>query len=752
MGFINFLLRKHRLILIIHFMITGAMLPGLLRLRSDNSVQVYFPGHSSEIKRYTQFKQDFSKGQILRISVRGEGLWTDNGLDWMTRLEDKIAMLPGVVAAAGITSRHRWLSLEWPPSRPLEFRKQVLADGFDRNAGWVSENGSTATMSVILDSLEPDEIRAVMNQLERMISEHPEHIRCGFSGIPAIQNEMDSTLTEVISFFLPLLFVLAGAFLFFIFRRVGLVVVPLLYVSVSMVILFGAMGYFGVKINLVNSILALLLCVIGLATAVHLQVRYVELFQNHGRRDTILETFRSKAKPVVWTGLTTLIAFGSMMTGNIASIRVLGIWACVGMTLLTVLAFTMIPPLWALAGSPASPKNRKTELRMREIGGAWAGWGIKQRRFVLIGLIIIAGLAAPGIAHLDISDNIIEYFPKENPIRAEMEKLDSEHLGSTSVEMIIARNTNSLKDIMEGDTMRQPVILKNLIQLGRRLRRHPQIHGTASAGDLVEAAARTILVEGEMTDNIRWLALGMMQSAEEGRRALNTMLAPDGQSARLTLLVPMMSGHRMRPLMEEWSREAKAFFPDCEIWISGEYPLILEAQRSLLRGLILSLTVTLLCITVLFLIFIKRARWAFLALVPNLFPLLCVFGAMGWLHIRIDSVSVMTASLVLGLAVDDTLHSMGFFLHMNPRSDPAEAIRRTLRTTAPAQILTTIILASGFGVCAFIPFLPFSRMGALSTAAILIALAGDLFLIPALLSGNWNRTVQGRETIRHNPE
>jgi predicted RND superfamily exporter protein len=103
----------------------------------------------------------------------------------------------------------------------------------------------------------------------------------------------------------------------------------------------------------------------------------------------------------------------------------------------------------------------------------------------------------------------------------------------------------------------------------------------------------------------------------------------------------------------------------------------------------------------------------------------------------------MVASVVLGLAVDDTIHTLGHFRELAPALGRREAVAGTLERTAPAYILTGAILAAGFGVCALSDFAPTARFGGLSALAIAFAVAGDLFLLPALL-GSTPHSVVGR--------
>jgi hypothetical protein len=203
------------------------------------------------------------------------------------------------------------------------------------------------------------------------------------------------------------------------------------------------------------------------------------------------------------------------------------------------------------------------------------------------------------------------------------------------------------------------------------------------------------------------------------------------------LLVPMAGFDRLEPMLERGRLRAERI-AGAEAWITGAYPLVLAAQRSLLSTMVLSLTLTALAVAAVLRLLLGSARAALAALVPNLWPVLFALGAMGWLGVPIDSTTVMIAAVALGLAVDDTLHSLGYFRRALaargdfPCSAPAAAVR-ALGRGAPALILTTALLVAGFGACALSSFLPVARFGALTGLALLAALAADLLLLPALL-------------------
>ena len=133
--------------------------------------------------------------------------------------------------------------------------------------------------------------------------------------------------------------------------------------------------------------------------------------------------------------------------------------------------------------------------------------------------------------------------------------------------------------------------------------------------------------------------------------------------------------------------------------------------------------------------FLRSVGGTLRALVPNVWPVLVLLGGMGWLGVRLDLATVMVASIVLGLAVDDTIHTLAHFRAEARELGARAAVARRIERAAPAYLLTGAILVAGFGVCALSEFQPIARFGELAAAAIVLALASDLLLVPALFGG-----------------
>lgn len=730
MTFLALLLRHRRIVIFVHLALALIFAPGVFFLKNDNSPSVYFARDALALQQYEQFRRDFGGGEIIRITLSGPGLWTKPGLTWLAELEKQSAAHKNVETVIGIAAQYQWQLLEWPPEHPAQFRKKILENISGFSSGWISKNGGTLSMLAVLKNISPAEKKQLVKDLKEITGQGTQvGIDARFSGLPVIHMAMDQSMLIVVSRFLPALVVLAGVFLLVIFKRLSSVLIPLSFVGVFNMILFGIIGNLREPLNMVSVIVAPLLFVIALAAAVHILVRFRQN-QQQGLNpvEAVLKTYGDKAKPVLWTGITTCAAFGSLVFSGVPPVRWIGLWAGSGIIIMTILAFTLFPVLLAISKhKQKKEKPGRYETYTREKGRGIAHWAIKYRTPVLAVSAVVLIFAGIGITRIAVDDNIGKYFPERHEVRENLESLEKQGIGVFAAELVMAYPEGE-------DNFWHPAKQTALARLAADIRSLPLVYGAVSSGDLVEMSIKAMVVEGDADENMRWMTLGMLQTMPDSRKLLLSLVKENGGTARVTLLLPMRSFNKMQPLFETVKKNAGLMFPGARVFITGEYPLIILAQGKLLRGLIISLSITFLCVLVMFWLLVRSPGLTFRVIVPNLWPVVLLLGGMGWFGIPLDSASVMTVSIVLGLAVDDTFHTLGYYTRFLKRLAGPEAIESTLRQTAPAHILTSLILVAGFAVCSFSQFVPVARMGMVSAVAITLALIGDLIIIPAIIA------------------
>ncbi len=750
MPFLDQLLRRRRLVLAVYLLATAALAPGVLRLASDNSPEVFFVEDAREIEGYRRFQQDFGHDEVVRIVLAGPGVWSQEGLAWLARLEEEAAALPGVEAATGLHRHHRKGFPAWPPPEPGALRRRALADPLDRDLGWVSGDGSVVTLLVVLAPGSPEDRRRLLADLEGLLVDPPPGVAASLAGLPVLNRALDASAREIGQRFFPLLALFALALLALVFRSPRDVVVPLAFVALCQTLLLGTMGYLAVRLNLVLAILAPLVFVVSLATAVHLSVRFRDFRQDGlGAGDAVRATYRDKGWAVLWTGLTTLVGFASLATSPLPPVASLGLWSGLGIGLMTLAAFSLYPVLLAgsaggAAADPAGSGRRLLEAAAGRRGRRWARWAADRRGWVQAAALAVALAALVGVPRLAVESNALTYLPADHPLRRAAEGLEEKGVGLAAVELVLSRSADEAALDADPLGFQGLAALAKLAELAARLRQEPLVLGAVGGGDLMrDAVSRSLPAGAEVDAAARGMAMASLRADPEGRRLLAAFVTPEGDRARVTLFTRIVGFDRLDPLLARVRSQVVTVFPEAEVGITGQFPLLLAAQHHLLRTLAVSLTVTLLLVAVIFRLLLGSTRLSLLALVPNLWPVAVVLGGMGWLGVPVDSATVMVASVVLGLAVDDTIHTLGHFRELAPRRGRFEAIAGTLERTAPAYLLTGMILAAGFGVCGFSSFVPTARFGALSAVAIALAVVADLFLIPALL-GSTPRSVVAR--------
>ena len=753
---------RRRGMIALFLLLTAAAAPGLLRLRIDDSPERFFVHDARALERFRQLELRFSRDRAVRVVLSGPGLWTREGLAFAGAVEERVQALHGVIGTAGVLRHHRWHLDRWPPPDPARFRDTLIHDRVDRGAGWVSDDGSTLTVLAGLYRLSAEQRRATLAAIEAVGAAAPPGVAVRVAGLATVDRALDAALRRMAGWLFPALVAVAVLLLAAVFRGLAGVALPLAQVAVSETVVLGAMGYAGQPLDFVLIVLVPLLFVIVLATAVH-----VLCFHRRLRLDGLdpaaaaVATYRVKTWPVIWTGVTTAAGFGSLAVSGVPPVRALGLWAAFGIAFATFAMLTFFPALLASGGGA----GRSTDRAAR--GGGSGGDGRFERaaeatgrrlaaaateRPVAVALLFTALglLAAAGLPRLRVETDAVAYLPAGSPARHDLRTLEQRGIGAMAASLVLHA---------EGDAppFDGPEALRRQAALAGALRREPLVLGALSAGDLVEDVAGRLggaadrpgpdIGTGGSTPprepagpgerpSLAALAAGKARIAEEPdlHRMLGFLATSDGRWARITLLVPARGEEVLEPLFGRVEAAARAAFPDAEVWVTGQYPLVLAAQKSLLRTMILSLSMTALCVALIFRLVLGSLSLTLRALVPNLWPVLVVVGTMGWLGLPVESSTVAIASIVLGLAVDDTLHSLGSFRRLAQRSAPREAAVATLGETAGAHALTSVTLALGFGVCGLSALPSVARFGALSALAILAALAADLVLVPLLLA------------------
>lgn len=703
-----------------------ALVPGVLQLHTQNAARDFFIKGSGPTVRYERFLTLFGSDKTVRVTFTGETLFSRDTLQQLGELETELGAWKEVQAVYGLRAHHEPGLGYWPPDDPAEFRTLVAANSLDRNLGLVSADGHAVSLLIVLAPVSIDDERAALDRLEARMKAPPAGTRALVYGEPVLDQTMDESAREVTKRFFPILIGVAVLLLTVVFRQLKGVLLPLLLIGITELMLLGTMGWLGVHLNLLLAILPPLVFTVALANAIHVLMCFRDLEESEALSpiEAARRTFEQKGKAIFFSVANTIAGCGSLATSLVWPVRELGVWSSIGIAMMGGAALVMYPALLA-AGGGQMQGARGVERAFEKQTGRWARrlteWCAHHRARVLVVTAVLTLISLAGLPQLHTQSHGLTYLREDHPLRVAHDQIERLGIGMSALEVVV-------------ENKRDPVGLEELSQLSKRLREMPNVLGVVGPADVVDDLAHSMFPTGASGTTLdpRRTALRALSEDPKGKAVLDSFFADNGRVARVTVFVKTGGLESLGALQREAPLIAEASVPGARSIVTGIETVLLNTQGYLLRTLVTSFGSAIAVILIGFWIMLRSLRLAIVALIPNVLPVVVVFGLMSWAGIPLDVGTAMVASIVLGLAVDDTIHTMVHYRELSALYGSDEAIARTLEATAPAYLLTGAILILGFGTLMLSSFLPTARFGLLCATSVGVAVLAELFLIPVV--------------------
>jgi hypothetical protein len=218
--------------------------------------------------------------------------------------------------------------------------------------------------------------------------------------------------------------------------------------------------------------------------------------------------------------------------------------------------------------------------------------------------------------------------------------------------------------------------------------------------------------------------------------------SPTGDLWRISARVKASRKHDYVLLHEQLKKQINGAIADREdqtlavndVMITGSIPVVQKSQEQVLKDLFSSYATALLLIAIAMTALLRSIPAGLVSMIPNAFPAIVIFGMLGWFGVKIEVGSMMTATVAMGIAVDDTLHFLTWFRRgLLAGLSRDDAVKSAYDRCGVAMIQTTLICGLGLLVFVVSPFGPISRFSWLMFAMLSTALVGDLIVLPAIL-------------------
>ena len=736
-------------------------------LAFSNNYRVFFSPENPELVAFDDFQNTYTKNDnILFVIQPAEGAVFEpelvDALEWLTAEAWKI---PYAIRVDSVTNfQHSWadgddltvedlvrggISLE---SAELERRRDIaLAEPLLRG-NLISPDARTTGINVTLQYPEESltEVPAAVGHARDLVRQlHDRHpgLHVALSGVSMLNNAFAEAGQHDAMTLMPGMFVVLVVFMIIVLRSVIASAGTLLVVVLSAASALGLAGYAGVALDPISLTAPIIIMTLGIADGIHLLVTVLALMRDGmDKRAAIRESLRINFLPVVITSVTTVIGFLSLNFSDAPPFWYLGNITAVGVIAALLYSVVFLPAFLSVA--PLTVRRRSPE-RAGASGvlGSMADWVTTRYRPVLavVGTLTIVLVAfVPTIA---LNDEWVKYFDHRIPFRGDaewgMEHLNGIYLLEFSVE---AEEPEGISD---------PAYLHHLERFTTWLRAQPEVTHVYSYTDVIKRLNKNMHADDptwyRMPEerNLAAQYLLLYELSLPYGLDLNDRISIDKSATRVTATVGDRSTVEFRTVLgraRDWLRTETPEY----MWAEPTGASVLFAYiserniTSMLRGNL----VAILLIAGVLIVALRSVGLGTLSLVPNVVPILVAFGIWALVVRQVGMAAATVSATALGIVVDDTVHFLSKYLRARreKRYDRPAAIRYAFETVGVAIISTTVILAFGFGVLAFSAFRINAQMGLLTMLTIILALATDLLLLPALLMVG-HRTSRKEKTV-----
>jgi uncharacterized protein len=705
-------------------------LPGL---RFQTSIYDLVIEDLPQTAQYERFKQEFGCEEIILVVARTQNVFEPRAFERISALSKTLSDIKGVkrvISLPGIKEAMD-LSDRWSPE---DFRRIVAPVSlFERNI--VSADGKTTVISLMLEDLK--EKAAVIHAVQELINKVGTSLPLYQIGMPVVSKALAEFTALDFLTLPPLTLIVIALILFFLFQNLHGVLIPLGTVLIALVWTFGFMAWSDTPLSMITMIVPVFLIAVGTAYCMYIYGEYLAAVPNApNRKEASLECFLQLGLPTSLSVITTTIGLCSLLVNRISAIREFALFSCLGILSMLFLLFSFVPALMSVLPFPKKRQGRRTSLKsafMDRLLARIVEINLHHRKatYTILGIAALIGVA--GIFRIQVETNPVEFFKSHTEVSRQFHDVHRDMAGSFPLNVIVSSDRT--------DYFENPANLEQIERLQEFMESLEGVDKTISFLDyvkLVRYATNRYEPEYYALPREPWdlrMVLNNLKSML-GQELLLSFVNPDFSKINILLRTHISgSAHFLaaKAKIEQYMKESLS--KNLDFHVTGFGIVISQSSHLLTEGQVKSLSVTLLLIFLVMLFLFMSFKVGFIAMVPNLFPIIVTFGFMGWMGIPLSVATSLVASLAIGLAVDDTIHYLVRYNREFKRDlDKTRALGDTLRKVGRPIVFTTLCVGLGFSVLMLSNFKPTAVFGMMMVITMFSALVGDLILLPSLIT------------------
>jgi uncharacterized protein len=591
-----------------------------------------------------------------------------------------------------------------------------------------------------------------ITEIRNVISRYGENAKIHLGGIPMIADDMMSYIKSDIVVFGIGVFIFIILTLWFIFKNFKWVVMPLLGCATSVVVMIGLLGLLGWKVTVISSNFIALMLILNMAMNIHVTVRFLQLkkeFPHLKKSEAVLKSSLKMMLPILYTVLTTICAFLSLVFSGIKPIIDFGWMMTLGLLVSLLVTFLLLPSLLNLFSSDNEMSIKDTERSF--ITSALGSFTKKNEILIFSITLIVIIFSIVGISKLEVENSFINYFDKETEIYKGMKKIDDDLGGTTPLSIIlkfpIKNKTNNKEndefdEWEEEDTKNEDKAkywftrdkMDKIIKVHDYLDSLPEIGKVLSFGSILRVA------EDLNNKQLQSLEIAVLYSKIPNtikNEIVTPYISVEKDEARISVRIKdSLEDLRRNDLIKKINTDlnTKLGLKKDEYKLAGVLILFNNLLQSLFKSQILTLGIVMLGIFLMFFILFRNVVLSFIGVVPNFIAAFFILGIIGLLGIPLDMMTITIAAITIGIAVDNSIHYIYRFKEEFEKiNNYDKTLDRCHSTVGIAILNTSITIVFGFSILIFSNFIPTIYFGVFTGIAMLLAMISVLTLLPKLI-------------------
>ncbi|MDC0585747.1 MMPL family transporter [Candidatus Pelagibacter sp.] len=725
-----------------------------------------------------------SKDFLILTYTPNEGMISDNSINNLLSLKYKIQSLSWVHSVITLLDIPLLSNSDASLQERLEKFKTLKDEDVNRDRGFkeilnspvfrnfvISENGNTSGIIVNIkkdkkfdniqgksrketeeykDQIKKENHKNIL-EIRQVIESYSDIGKIYLGGIPMIADDMMTFIkNDIVVFGLGvLLFIIAT--LWFVFKRLIWIIVPISSCLFSVIIMMGLLGILGWKVTVISSNFIALMLILTMAMNIHMSTRFLQLRKDFPTKDifSIISLTTSKMFwPILYTVLTTIFAFLSLIFSGIKPIIDFGWMMTFGLITSFFVTFTLLPTLLNFTPTKNISVKEDQESKITIFLGL-ISLNNRNLIFGFTGVVII--LSVIGISKLEVENSFINYFNKNTEIYKGMKLIDEELGGTTPLEVILKfpkkekekkldgddefDDWEDEEDINEDNYWFTKDKIEKITSVHNYLDSLPQVGKVLSFSSIIDVAT-------QLNNNkpLGSLEMGVLYSKipqSIKTEIIDPYISIENDEARISLrIIDSQENLRRNDLINKinFDLKNKIGLDESEFKLAGVLILFNNLLQSLFKSQILTLGLVMIGIFLMFIVLFRNIKLSLIGVIPNFIAAFFILGIIGLLGIPLDMMTITIAAITIGIAVDNSIHYIYRFKEeFNKIKDYNKTLKVCHSTVGVAILNTSITIIFGFSILILSKFIPTIYFGMFTALAMLLAMISVLTLLPSLI-------------------